>query len=315
MPSIKSPETFHQDSQELIQKINNLITQAVKAEFDGRSNDHPLILVNAIKNIIGDDRDNPSSKLLDLSDNYINQFSCRENENQIIDKVMIDGYGLAVFVDDVEEAIIYGNKDNAELETAKQLLASDKSPAILECLAQFALHDIESLGLFTYHWLRSFNFHQEKEILWSYSRAMINEIFKIHLQQQQIQTEILKPQDYMIFFLNYENKGNIPTFSAMNRLWYADYVRGESYRNSISTWLEKTKNAEKTEVANSIDLENYINNGGRYFIDLSEQLFDTYQINVAAQKIVELEGLRGVAKNASPEYFPIIAQCINFTVS
>lgn len=314
MPSIKSPETFHQGSQELIQKINNLITQAVKVEYDGRSNDHPLIFVNAVKNIIGDDRDNPSSKLLDLSDYYINQFSSRENENQIIDKVLKEGFGLAVLVDDVEEAIITGEKDSAELEAAKQLLASDKSPAILEYLAQLAMHDINSLGLFTYHWMRSYKFHQEKELLWSFIRAMINEIFKGHLHQK-IHKANLKPQDYMHSFLNRENKGNIPTFSAMNRLWNADYVRTDSYRNSISFWIEETKNDENTEAANSIDLATYINNGGRYFIDLSEQFLNKHQINVVVEKIIELEGLRGIAKNASPEYFPIIAQCINFTVS
>jgi len=314
MPSIKSPDSIVQDSQDLIQKVKNLITQAVKAEFDGKPSDHPLIFVNAVKNIIGDDREQPSLKLLDLSENYINQFSSRENENQIIDKIIKKGFGLTVFVDDVEEAIMYGNKETAELETAKQLLASDKSPAILEFLTELALYDIDSFGLFTYHWLRSYNFHQEKEILWSYCRTMVNEIFKVHLQKQ-FHTTTLKPHDHISSFLNKYNKEIIPTFSAMNRLWNEEYVRIESYRKSISSWLEKTQYAEKIEAANSDELENYIENGGSYFIDLAELIVDNHQLNVAIQKIAELEGLRGIAKNASPEHFPIIAQCINFSTS
>jgi hypothetical protein len=314
MPSKKFPDSIHQDSQELILKIKELITQAVQVKFDDRTSDHPLIFLNAVKNIIGDDKENPSLKLLDISEKYINRFSVRNDDDQILKKVIKDGFGLTVFVDDVEEAIMSGNKETVELEAAKQLLASVKSPAILEFLAQLALHNIDSLGLFTYHWLRSYNFHQEKEILWPYIRAMINEIFKVHLQQQN-QGEILKPQDQLNSLLNKYNKGILPTFSAMNRLWNDDYIRIESYRNSISFWLEKTENDDKTETMNSSDLENYIKNGGRYFIDLSEHLLEKYQINAVVQKIVELEGLRGIAKNASLGYFPIIAQCINFTVS
>ena len=41
----------------------------------------------------------------------------------------------------------------------------------------------------------------------------------------------------------------------MNRLWNEDYIRIESYRNSISFWLEKTENDDKTETVNSSDLE------------------------------------------------------------
>ena len=315
MPAKKSPESITQDRKGLVHRINSLIVQAVIAEFNGQPKDHPLIVVNAVKNIIGDDRGNPSQNLLKMSENYINQFSKRDDDEHILNNVIKAGFGMTVFVDEVEEALMSGNKEAAELETAKQLLASDKSSAILELLTELALHDIASLGLFTYHWLRSYQFLQDKEMLWAYARSMINEIFKGHLQQQ---TPVIsqKPQDHLNAVLSDKLHGLWPTFSAMDRLWDCDYIRIESYRKSISSWLDKRafKNAEVAET-DSTGLTYYINNSGRYFIDLAEDIIDNHKGHVAVIKIIELEGLRGIAKTSAPESFPRIAQCINFTAS
>ena len=88
MPSTKIPKSFQQDGQDLISKINSLIAKAVKSKFDGNPSRHPLLFVNAIKNIIGDDRENPSIKLLNLSDKYINQFSSRNDDDKILDNII-----------------------------------------------------------------------------------------------------------------------------------------------------------------------------------------------------------------------------------
>lgn len=315
MPSIKTPEAVQQDEQELIQCINKLISLAVKADYEGQPSTHPLIFANAVKNIIGDDRKNPSQKLLDLSENYINQYSQRADDEQLLNKVIKEGFGLTVFVDDIEEAIMNGSKDDAELESAKQLLASDKSPAILELLAELALFDIDSLGLFTYHWLRSYQFYQDKEMLWPYCRTIIHEIFKGRLQQQP-KAELRNPQSLLMDFLADQNYELWPTYSAMNRLWDEDYVRAANYRKSISAWLDIIKyNEVDAAEDNNSSLENYINNGGHYFIELAEEMVDKYSANAAVQKIIDLEALRGIAKNAPPESFLHIARCINFTVS
>ena len=52
--------------------------------------------LNAVKNIIGDDKENPSLKLLDISEKYINRFSVRNDDDQILKKVIKDGFGLTV---------------------------------------------------------------------------------------------------------------------------------------------------------------------------------------------------------------------------
>ena len=314
MPSTKIPKSFQQDGQDLISKINSLIAKAVKSKFDGNPSRHPLLFVNAVKNIMGDDRENPSIKLLNLSDKYINQFSSRNDDDKILDNIIKEGIGLTVFVEDVEVAIMSGIKEEAELEAAKQLLASDKSEAILECLAELALHDIEVMGLFTYHWMRSYQFHHDKELLWAYTRSMINEIFKANLQ---FHTEFKssKYQDLISTFLNKCSQGNVSTFSSMNRLWSDDYVRTLHFQTLISSWLEKWTHEHIVNSEMDVkELNNYTKNGGRYFIELAENIYDKNDINISVNKIIGLEGLRGLVKKATSESFSRIAQCINLTV-
>jgi hypothetical protein len=62
------------------------------------------------------------------------------------------------------------------------------------------------------------------------------------------------------------------------------------------------------------ELNNYTKNGGSYFIELAENIYDNNDINISVNKIIELEGLRGLVKKATSESFSRIAQCINLTV-
>lgn len=315
MPNKEVPETVLQDGQGLISRINEFIDQAVKADCTDQSENHPLIVINAVKNIIGDNRANPSQILLNLSEDYINHFPERGDDDQIIKEITKDGFGLTVFVDEVEEAIMSGDKDAAELESAKQLLASDQSPAILELLAELALHDISSMGLFTYHWLRSYQFHQDKNLLWSYTRSMINEMFKNNLKptHQEISQS---PQDCLETVLLAKHQRLWSTFAALNRLWEGDYVRLKNYKKSISYWLENLMDDEvHMVVADSKELIQYLNNGGHYFIEMAENMVAKHNEKTAIIKIVQLEGLRGLVKISAPESFPCIAQCINFIAS
>jgi len=314
MSSSNIPDSIKRDYQDLIRKINSLLAKAVKLKYDGNPNRHPLLFVNVVKNIIGDDRENPSRKLLDLSDKYINQFPNRNDDDKILDNVVKDGIGLTVFVEDVEVAIMSGIKEEAELESAKQLLASDKSEATLECLAELALHDIDVMGLFTYHWLRSYQFHHDKELLWAYTRSMINEIFKSNLQNH---TELESPkfQNLISTFLNKCSQNNVSTFSSMNRLWSNEYVHTLHFQTLISGWLGKWthKHIENSKM-DVKDLNNYIKNGGRYFINLAEDICNNNNVNISVEKIIELEALRGLVKEGISDSFSRIAYSINLIV-
>ena len=85
MPATFPNNTVSMDQNTLVIKITGQILKAINADYQQDTNDHPIILVNAVKNIIGDDREDPSELLLNFVDKYLNTFSPRENDKKILD--------------------------------------------------------------------------------------------------------------------------------------------------------------------------------------------------------------------------------------
>ncbi|MCH7762366.1 MAG: hypothetical protein IIB95_01320 [Candidatus Marinimicrobia bacterium] len=302
------------NGKELVQSLSDLFIQVVKIDHIDPPKEHPIILLNAVKNIIGDDRDNPSDDLYQFSKIIIDSFSTRKDDESLWENVKADGVGLTVFTDEVERAVMTGNRDDAEGETARQIMASNNSPAILELLAELAIHNVDDLGLFTFHWLRSYYFHQNEKELWSYARCIISEMFKCELVSISNESD-LAPESLIHKMITPSHMKTIPLFSAMIRLWDGDYVRIKTFKNAISGWLNAQRfNRETTKNSSTDKLEKYHLHGGRYFIDIAESIVKNNPPNEAIHQIVHLEALRGIAKNAGPESFQQIANCINFIV-
>ena len=57
----------------LVETIKRHFDRCVISKYDGISSEHPIIYLNSIKNIIGDDKDQPSAILLNALDNISNQ--------------------------------------------------------------------------------------------------------------------------------------------------------------------------------------------------------------------------------------------------
>lgn len=310
MPATFPNNTVSKDQNTLVIKITGQILKAINADYQQDTNDHPIILVNAVKNIIGDDREDPSELLLNFVDKYLNTFSPRENDKKILEKVSKDGIGLTMFVEDIEEALSIRDRKNVEELTAKLLLASDHSPATLEMLAELALLAFDKLGPFTFHWLRSYQFHQDKEVQWPYLYSMINELFKTDIVPQSSKNGNDK-QLNVIQYVNSLDQSNWLKLSAAVRLYNEDYVRSEHYNRSIISWIQTQPKNDELKEAETHTLKNYIANGGNYFNRMAKEIVKTNDPNIARKKIVDLEALRGMAKVSSLESFPIITQCIN----
>ncbi len=215
-----------------------------------------------------------------------------------------------MFVEDIEEALSIRDRKNVEELTAKLLLASDRSPATLEMLAELALLAFDKLGPFTFHWLRSYQFHQDKEVQWPYLYSMINELFKTDIVPQSSKNENDK-QLNVIQYVNSLDQSNWLKLSAAVRLYNEDYVRSEHYNRSIISWIQTQPINDELNETETDTLRNYIANGGNYFIRMAKEIVKTNDPNIARKKIVDLEALRGMAKVSSLESFPIITQCIN----
>ncbi len=159
-------------------------------------------------------------------------------------------------------------------------------------------------------------YNKEKESAETMAQIIGNDskIFKANLQNH-AEFKFPKYQNLISTFLNKCSQKNVSIFSSMNRLWSDDYVRTLHFQTLISSWLEKWTHEHIVNSEMDVkELNNYTKNGGRYFIELAENIFDKNDINISVNKIIELEGLRGLVKKATSESFSRIAQCINLTV-
>ena len=70
----------------LPQRIKSYFDAAVTMDYDGPTMAHPIIVLNALKNIIGDNRNNPSQKLLDSMADKSEKYPQRTDDQKVLDQ-------------------------------------------------------------------------------------------------------------------------------------------------------------------------------------------------------------------------------------
>ena len=280
----------------LSQRIKSYFDAAVAMDYDGPSKAHPIIVLNALKNIIGDNRSNPSQILLDSMADKTEKYPQRTDDQKVLDQTAKDGLGLTVFISDLEDACQKGNSIEMEQEAARLQWVSETGLGGLEVLIEVALQGFDRLGLFAYHLQRANAFQQNKENTWIYTRCLLKEICKASLPEPHDKVEHeLWVMDQVSGDISQLNK-----MAAARRLWEGDYVRIDGYRRELSHWFSLLdEGAEKVDGKKIINgLGDYVNNGGNFFIQMAEDLED--QSNWE-EKTIQLEALRYFINNATKQ--------------
>lgn len=282
--------------------IKSYFDQAVASDYNGLSNAHPIIVLNALKNIIGDDRQNPSQPLLDAMAELAEEFPQRTDDQAVLDRVAKDGLGLTVFIADLEDACQGGNPIEMEQEAARLQWVSENGLAGIDCLIEVALQDFDRLGTFVYHLQRANAFSQDVKNTWSYIRCLLKEIAKSSLPEPHDKIEI-DINNYLALPA-FRLSSLVSLLSVAHRLWQGDYVRINGYRREISHWFS-TVSVETDSGKNVMNgLEDYFHNGGNFFIQMAEELISNPGWEA---KTIQLEALRYFSINASPKDLPTIS--------
>ena len=159
---------------DIVEFLQSLLLKAASVHHYGHPENHPIIVINSLKNILSDVRDNPSKILLDFGNNYINKKSLRKYDKNILKKIKNKGVISSVFIMDLEDAIFQSNAKKAEEEAGKLFLLSDSPQAILESLVNISLLDFDRYGILSYHLLRAFAFGQTtKKDGWIYIQCLL----------------------------------------------------------------------------------------------------------------------------------------------
>ena len=219
----------------LIQILNDLLFCSISVEQSSVTGLHPVCVINSIKNLIGDDRENPSKPLLEFSIKYLCSFDFRSNDTTQLDKVVRDGIGLTAFLGDLEDACQKGEWDDVQILASKTFMASDQSRGTMDVLAELGLQDSDRNAVFIYHLLRAFQFQETKDDNWAFTKCILDWISEKLLPEphDQADSSPAKINDMMI------ESGDLSLLGAISRLWDGDYVRIRGYQRELSHWCSQ----------------------------------------------------------------------------
>jgi len=292
----------------LIIILRDLIFLSVSIKVHNKEKIHPVIIVNIIKNIIGDNREKPSKTLLIFCVNYLLQFDLRSNDKKVLKSAIKDGIGKTAFIGDLEDAYQDNAWANAQKTTAIFFLSSDNSRGTFDALAEIALQNIKKNGLFIYHLMRAYNFQETKDDNWAFTRCLMLYLIGNKLPEPHSKTK-LSPKDIKKEILL---NGDIVLFSAMERLWECDYVRIKCYQREISHWCSN----EVHSSLNNIKLKplNWVFKGGKNrFINYTEDLVQCLNKDYIQIKyyLILIESLRALTKKLNSKQLLILKKRFN----
>ena len=272
----------------LVNFLNDLLYIAASIESKDNEKIHPLVTMNCIKNIIGDNRTNPSESLLSYSLHI-----CKErkiiNYNDAIQKKEIEDDSISsVFVGELEDALQACDWNSVNKLMPSIYHVSDRSRSIIDTIADLGLQNIDSNIVMIFHLLRAFNFKQKKSHVWTYACLLVNKIKSNPLPKPNSSKDCA-PKDFIENIANEKDVQKLVKYAAVSRIWDGDYVRLRSYRREISFWLYENfsksteKNMEHTQIKNrQID-----------FISVAEKIIlNENSYDMISEKINALDALR-----------------------
>ena len=295
----------------LKKNLATLLLQSATTVYNDDPIVHPVVCMNAVKNILGDVRDSPSEILLTYAGNYIAGLKQREKDRKVLEDMSKESIGLTIFISDLEDACQQGDATQVQEEAARFYLVADGSPAILENLAELALQNVEGYGGFIYHCLRAFAFNPEKERVWSFVQCILQTIKKQPLPEPHKGADN-GFDDMQPVFLNCEQPIDWITVAAVWRLWESEYTRLPGFKREISYWIsnQNTTQNGNPDGSNPDNMVKFRKEGGNYFVKLAENIIQSKKQIV--ERLAALEALRFFVKKMPIDCLPIVAKKINF---
>lgn len=286
--------------------LRSCLDLAVRSEQ--RVNIHPVVITNALKNIIGDDKQNPSSILLEYLFT-INEKIEIESNTEILNEVGSKGITNPVFIMDLEDAVQDQKWVEAEKHAAALYLAAEHKGSVLEILTEIALQNAEIHATFFYHYLRGSIFFEPTKYYWTFIRSGLNQLRENPVTNPHAGSSI-SPGDVVSIILNTDRAQDIITLASCWRLWEIDSVRQNGFRREISFWLARLRNNHRYAEDDS--------DGGRFsgersnVIELSEKVIrQDLKQQETWETILLLEAIRFLWSKVEDKFKPLLMKHLN----
>jgi len=289
-------------------RLQNLLIKSCEVDFTGNPNHHPLVVINAAKNILSDDKDGKHDVILGHFENWLQSLPPLVDSHELLNSVRKKAKGKSIFVGDFIDAIQEGNGLKAG-ELAAQIHLSAQNPTLVqECLTEVYLQNVDYYGTFCYHWLRVNHFVASDKQIWKISSAGLSHIDKIKFPGPSLPGKMPELQPVINSVLNSDDRGQWITLAAVIRLLEQDYIRSPRFNNEISFWLRNLKLPSKKIIKENeinADLVEFRKNGSDFFVKLLINRIEKQ--NSDLNFILELEAFRTFARLSDENGLPIIA--------
>ncbi len=294
----------------IVEFLQSLLLKAASCYHRGHPENHPIVVVNSLKNILGDVQDNLSKILMEFGRDYLNEKSLRKNDENILRKIRSKGVTTSVFIMDLEDAIFNNDSKQAEKEAAKLLILADSPQAILESLVNLSLLDFERFSIFSYHLLRAFAFGKvSKDESWTFILCFLKQMRSVNFTPHQ-QDVTINFENYFENILKLNNRKLMNQFNSAYRLYHSNYVRTESFQKSVCDWIaskEWNPTSRKKKILPPDELIFFRNSGGNYFVKIAESIISkTENVFSAGKKLVFLDSVRMICRDAPEDTLGLI---------
>ncbi len=251
------------------------------------ANNSSVPVTNALKNILGDCRKNPSSRILKYLYDLHNNVGTKQKTDSTLTAVGKEGILKAVFVMDLEDAVQSNDWDKAEEVAASLFLAAENKLSIVDILTELGLQAPQIHATRFYHLGRSLVFYKETHLKWDGVKLGINWLKDAPVSDPHPSTKIT-PEELMPGVLTMDKETTLAFISCW-RLWNSESIRAGGFRREISYCLsEISSNVPST----GIKPEDNKTIQKPDFVATTEQLITRIPEQELPEDLVLLEGLR-----------------------
>ncbi|MEE9166848.1 MAG: hypothetical protein V3U24_05220 [Candidatus Neomarinimicrobiota bacterium] len=230
---VTDPSSLRQYYQSLLQHI--FVQTHVREERDPWLA-HPVIPVNAIKNISSLRKDSPSRPLVEFAARIALE---AQPSGGVGDwpEVPPEALNQSVFVADLFNALQQGDLEKASEEAARLALISDNKLYVLEILMEACTRKFDTLGLLGYSIFRAAAFCAQIDI-GSFILPLLKSAARERIQHIRMSSpEEFDMDAYGWPVLSRGGLEDVVLYAVAHRLWNLESVKQSAFRGGIALWL------------------------------------------------------------------------------
>jgi len=269
---IPAPETLLAEAatseQALMTFIKALINRAAEKRC-ADPGDHPLIMVNDLKNLLSDRRTDPPLALLTWALERVNSFETSSLDPTRLETIRKQGSSGVLFISDVEDALFSGDSDAMVTAVGQWFLATAAPESLLEVFTQTLVPGGPGWPALLYAAQRTAAFGQSGEILWKILLAIIDTVPDEGITSERPAMPSDSPETLLEPILRTGRGDLVIRLAAVWRLWDLETPRQARIRQALAQEITALQaDAEENVLIGDLNKKSTVSSQSIDYLDL-----------------------------------------------